>query len=60
MMKPQVGVKRFTKPFAVTLIMIEVSTDHPIPATIGDTIGAESPARPDDDGTKNDKPMWRR
>ena len=60
MIAPQVGVIKFTKPLAATKIMMEVSTDQPIPATIGDTIGEEIPANPEEDGTKNDKPICSR
>ena len=60
MIKPQVGVNRFTKPLAATLIMMEVSTDQPIPATMGETMGLDSPARPEEEGTKKLRPMCSR
>ena len=58
MMKPQVGVNRLTKPLAATLIMIEVSTDQPMPATMGETMGEDRPARPEEDGTRKLSPTW--
>ena len=60
MIAPQVGVKRLIKPFAATKIIIEVSTDQFIPATIGETIGEDNPANPEEDGTKKDNPKCNR
>ena len=56
-MKPQVGVNRFTRPLAATLHIMEVSTDQLRPETIGETIGAESAARPEEDGTRKLRPI---
>ena len=58
MMNPQVGVKRLTRPFAATLHIMDVSTDQFIPATIGETIGEESAARPEEEETRKLRPIW--
>ena len=54
MIAPQVGVIKFTSPFAATKVIIVASTLCPSWLANGPMIGADSAARPDDDGTNTD------
>ena len=54
MIAPQVGVIKFTKPFADTMVIIDTSVLYPRLAVSGAIIGVDSVANPDDDGTKID------
>ena len=54
MIAPQVGVNKFTNPFAATKIIIFVSTLNPNVCVSGAIIGVDNVAIPDDDGTNID------
>ena len=51
---PQVGVNRFTKPFAELKIMTMVSTEKPRFAAKGPMMGMDTVAMPELDGIKNE------
>ena len=51
---PQVGVIKFTNPFADTIVITATSTLYPNCDANGAIIGVDNVASPDDDGTSID------